>query len=113
MTCEGTGGRLEEFDSRLLEVEAKVSEFGKLQEGVSCLQSDLPSTKRLLSSYEQRSRLKGVPMKKDENLYSIIDAIGRKVNYICPKAQVNYISRVPVFNSSDKLIIVSLNRYVK
>ncbi|XP_047035820.1 uncharacterized protein LOC124641695 [Helicoverpa zea] len=119
ITCEGTSGRLDEFDTRLAEVELKASELGKLQETVNCLQADLARSKYELATYEQRSRLnnveiKGVPVRKDENLFSIIEAIGQKVNYTCPKSQVNYISRVPIFNSNEKLIIVSfLNRYVK
>lgn len=119
VTCEGTNGRLDDFDTRLAEMEAKALGFDKLQETVNYLQTDLAMVKRDLATYEQRSRLnnveiKGVPTRKDENLFSIIESIGRKVNYSCPKSQVNYVSRVPIFNSSEKLIIVSfLNRYVK
>ncbi|KAJ8728493.1 hypothetical protein PYW07_006189 [Mythimna separata] len=119
MTCESTNGKFEEIDSRLAEVEAKVSEFDKLQDTVSCLQSDLARVKFELSAHDQRSRLnnveiKGVPVKKDENLFCIIESIGRKVNYSCSKNHINYISRVPIFKSNEKLIIVSfLNRYVK
>lgn len=118
-TCDGTSGKLDELGTRLEEVESKVAELDKLQETVIGLQTDLARMKFDLSNYEQRSRLnnveiKGVPIKKDENLYSIIEAIGRKVHYSCAKTQVNYIARVPIFNSNEKLIIVSfLNRYVK
>ncbi|CAH1643145.1 unnamed protein product [Spodoptera littoralis] len=119
ISCERAGGRLDEFESRLTEVEEKVSKVDNLHETVNRLQTDLSSTKFLQSSNEQRSRLnnveiKGVPVKKDENLFSIFEAIGKRINYNCPKSQVNYISRVPIFNSNEKLIIVSfLNRYVK
>lgn len=118
-TCQGTSGKLDEFDARIAEVETKVSELEKMQVTINDLQTDLSKVKFELSSNDQRSRLnnveiKGVPVRKDENLFTIIEAIGRKVNYSCPKTLINYVSRVPIFNSSDKLIIVSfLNRYVK
>ncbi|KAF9416461.1 hypothetical protein HW555_006222 [Spodoptera exigua] len=114
-----SSGRLDEFDTRLNNLESKVSEFEKVQDTVLSLQSELASAKLELMSHDQRSRLnnveiKGVPLKKDENLFSIVEAIGRKIKYNCPKAQINYISRVPIHNSKEKLVIVSfLNRYVK
>ncbi|KAH9643581.1 hypothetical protein HF086_011362 [Spodoptera exigua] len=114
-----SSGRLDEFDTRLINLESKVSEFEKVQDTVLSLQSELASAKLELMSHDQRSRLnnveiKGVPLKKDENLFSIVEAIGRKIKYNCPKAQINYISRVPIHNSKEKLVIVSfLNRYVK
>lgn len=80
---------------------------------------DLDRMRFEFATQEQRSRLnnieiKAIPTKKGENLFAIIDAIGRKVNYSCQKSQINYISRVPIYNSNEKLIIVSfLNRYVK
>ncbi|XP_063894402.1 uncharacterized protein LOC135117900 [Helicoverpa armigera] len=118
-TCEGTSGKLEEFDLRIAEVENKVSEIDKMQETINDLQTELSRAKFEIASFDQRSRLnnieiKGVPIKKGENLFSIIDAIGRKVNYSCPKTLINYVSRVPIFNSNEKLIVVGfLNRYVK
>lgn len=72
-----------------------------------------------LSNFEQRSRLnnveiKGVPSKKDENLFQIAEAIGREIGYSFPKTQINYISRVPTYNSKEKAIVICfLNRYIK
>lgn len=118
-TCESTGAKLEEYGSRLSDLELKVTELEKFQESINCLQTDIAKIKFEFASQHQRSRLnnveiKGVPLKKDENLFSIFDSISRKINYNCPKTQINYISRVPIYNSSEKLIIVSfLNRYIK
>lgn len=118
-TCQGTNSRLDEFDMRISDAECKISELEKMQVTINNMQSDLSKVKFELSSNDQRSRLnnveiKGVPTRKDENLFSIIEAIGRKINYSCPKSLINYVSRVPIFNSNEKLIIVSfLNRYVK
>lgn len=118
-TCDCTAGKLEEYGTRLSVVESKINELEKLQDVVNNLQLDLTKVKSEVAAHDQRSRLnnveiKGIPIKKNENLFSILEAMGRKVNYVCPKAQVNYISRVPIFNSNEKLIIVSfLNKYVK
>lgn len=119
ITCDSYSGKLDDFNTRIVELETKASAFEQLHETVNALQDELTKTKLELSSHEQRSRMnnveiKRVPLKKDENLFSIVDSIGRKINYNCPKAQINYISRVPMHNSKDKLIIVSfLNRYIK
>ncbi|KAL4719363.1 hypothetical protein ACJJTC_019492 [Scirpophaga incertulas] len=68
---------------------------------------------------EQRSRLnnvevKGVPLKTGENLFSIAEALTKAVGYSFPKTQINYIARVPIHNSKEKLIIITfINRYIK
>ncbi|KAL4702319.1 hypothetical protein ACJJTC_006925 [Scirpophaga incertulas] len=68
---------------------------------------------------EQRSRLnnvevKGVPLKPGENLFSIAEALTKAVGYSFPKTQINYIVRVPIHNSKEKLIIITfINRYIK
>lgn len=118
-SCDYSSDKLDEFSSRLVPVKTKASELERLQETVNLLKADLLKTQLELASNEQRSRLnnveiKGVPLKKDENLFSIVDAISSKIKYSCPKTQINYISRVPIYNSKEKLIIVSfLNRYIK
>ncbi|CAK1551073.1 unnamed protein product, partial [Leptosia nina] len=117
--CAHSKERLEGLNNRLTELEAKSVNFDKALGTANSLHDDLAKVKYDLNAQEQRSRLnnveiKGVPLKKDENLFSILEAIGRKVNYTCPKSQVNYISRVPTYNSNEKLIVVSfLNRYIK
>ncbi|XP_047019680.1 uncharacterized protein LOC124646008 [Helicoverpa zea] len=114
-----SSSRLDDFDSRIGALEAKASQLGKLQDTVSSLQAEVASTKLELSSHDQRSRLnnveiKGIPLKKDENLFLVVDSICRKIKYSCDKTLINYISRVPIRKSKDKLLVVSfLNRYVK
>lgn len=118
-TCIYTSEKLDDLGGRLTGVENRVTNLEKLQDSVISLQNDLMKAKLELSAQEQRSRLnnveiKGVPIKKDENLFSIVEQLSRKVNCTVPKSQINYISRVPMHNSKEKLIIVSfMNRYVK
>lgn len=119
VSCEFNGKRLDDFSVKLASVETRVASLEQLQEAVGSLQSDVDLIKSELSASDQRSRLnnveiKGVPLKKDENLFAILEKISQKVNFTFPKTQVNYISRIPLFNTKDKSIVVSfLNRYIK
>ncbi|KAL4720002.1 hypothetical protein ACJJTC_002382 [Scirpophaga incertulas] len=72
-----------------------------------------------LDKTEQWARLnnveiKGVPSKKNENLFSILERMTKATDFAFSKLQVNYIARVPTHNSKNKHIVVSfINRYVK
>ncbi|KOB68632.1 Zinc finger DNA binding protein [Operophtera brumata] len=97
----------------------RVTSVEQLQATVVSLETDVSSLKSQLSASEQRSRLnnveiKGVPLKKDENLFSIVEVICKATNYSFPKTQINYLHRVPLHGSKEKAIVVSfINRYVK
>lgn len=118
-SCEFNGQRLDDLSVKLSDVDTRVLGLERLQESVCGLQSEIDMLKSELSANDQRSRLnnieiKGIPLKKDENLFNILDKISQKVNYAFPKTQINYISRIPLFNTKDKSIVVSfLNRYIK
>lgn len=118
-TCNYMNEKMDDLSARVTSVETRVAELERLNEAVNILQNEIKAINLQLSTCEQRSRLnnveiKGVPFKKDENLYKIVDAISRKVDFTLPKTQINYISRVPMHNSKEKLIIMSfINRYVK
>ncbi|KPJ07116.1 hypothetical protein RR48_07963 [Papilio machaon] len=106
IACDFSHAKVEEFNARLMDVESKVTQIGNTD--LSTLHAELAKAKQDLSAQEQRSRLnnveiKGIPLKKGENLFSVMDAIGRKIGYACPKSQINYISRVPMYNSNEKL----------
>lgn len=118
-SCDFPVNRLDGFAIKIAEVENRVSSVEQLQATVSSLVADISSLKFQLSASEQRTRLnnveiKGVPLKKDENLFSIVEAICKATNYSFPKAQINYLHRVPLHGSKEKAIVVSfINRYVK
>lgn len=118
-SCEFMGSRLEDFSNRIAEVESKVSRVDKMQESMNCLETTVADLKQQLSVADQRSRLnnveiKGVPLKKDENLFSVIEAISKELDVNLPKAHIDYLYRVPLHGSKEKAIIVSFtNRYVK
>jgi prefoldin subunit 5 len=106
-------------DELRIKADAAVNKVSKLDKRVESMDSVLTEMQSKLSHFDQRSRLnnleiKGVPIKKDENLFKIIETIGEKVGYSFPRTQINYLSRVPIYNSKEKSIVVSfLNRYIK
>ncbi|XP_063634540.1 uncharacterized protein LOC134805172 [Cydia splendana] len=83
------------------------------------LSQEVSSLKSELASRDQWQRLnnveiKGVPLKKNENLFLILDNICGVVGFPIDKNSINYISRVPAQNSNEKCIIVGfINRYIK
>lgn len=119
VSCDFMGTRLDNFSSKMAEVESRVSKIENMQLSVDSLEKDVAELKVQLSAADQRSRLnnveiKGVPVRKDENLFSIVEAISKEANVNFPRTQINYLYRVPVHGSKDKAIIVSFtNRYVK
>lgn len=118
-SCEYSCAKVDDFGVRLSKLEQKIPALERMLDVVNSTQNAVADLKKELGDREQWSRLnnvevKGVPLRKDENLFSIINALSKKVGYEFPKSQINYISRVPTFNSKEKSIVVSfLNRYVK
>lgn len=118
-SCEFTSSKVDEFQNRLLEMERKFPDIVQLQERLSQADDELIRLRGELQARDQLGRLnnveiKGVPLKRNENLYTIIDTLGKTVGYEVAKSQINYIARVPIPNTKDKSIVVSfLNRYTK
>lgn len=115
----GLTKKMQEYDSKLENMDSRVTSI----EAVSCdmvsLKSQVQSHHRNEMSRDQWSRLnnveiKGVPMRKMENLFDLIDKIGTCLKYKITKNQINFVSRIPNHNNKEKSIVVGfLNRYVK
>lgn len=118
-SCEFTDGRLDDCFSRLTEVEKKLPELEAVHDRVQLLSNEVCSLRSELARNDQGLRvnnveIRGVPLRKDENLFSIMDKIGTVVGYQVDKTFINYIARVPIFDSREKSIVVSFtNRYIK
>ncbi|XP_022831003.1 uncharacterized protein LOC111359637 [Spodoptera litura] len=116
---EFDGCRLDEFSAKLAGIESRVVKLENLEESLLSLQTDVDTIKSESAMSDQRSRLnnveiKGIPQRKDENLFTILDRISQRVNFPVLQNQINFITRIPVFGGKDKPIIVSfLNRYIK
>lgn len=110
---------VDDLNGKVLKIEKEVQNFQKTMEEVSSLRHRVESLEQIVRDNEQRSRLnnieiKGVPYSKSEDLYTILNQIGKKIDCNIAKEQINYIARVPMRGSTDKSIIVSLNnRYLK
>lgn len=118
-SCEFNSAELKDFSERLSSVESKLPDVMRIQDTVKATHEAISVVKHDFSAKEQWARLnnieiKGVPLKKGENLFTIVDTISKVINYTVPKTQINYISRIPVHNSKEKSIIVCfINRYIK
>jgi hypothetical protein len=122
-SCEFNSGKLDECASRLQQVEIKLPELesinNTLNDKINAMGLQLSHLKNELISRDQWLRLnnveiKGVPLKKNENLFTIMDSLCQVVGYPVHRTSINYISRIPVHNSKEKSIIVSFaNRYIK
>ncbi|CAG9137815.1 unnamed protein product [Plutella xylostella] len=83
------------------------------------LQSSVDSLQLEQNDKDQWSRLnnveiKGVPIKNNENLFKIVESLGEHIGLPVLKSQINFVTRVPAYNSKEKSILIGfLNRYTK
>lgn len=118
-TCEFTSNRIDEFSTKLKGLGDRVSVLETAINETQAASTSLESIKSQFYNQDQWTRMnnveiKGVPMKNNENLFIVIDKLGEYISYQVPKTQINYISRIPTYNSKDKTILLSfVNRYVK
>lgn len=111
--------KLDDFSTQMADIQKRITKFEKLNQKVFSLEADIITLKSNLSDLDQRSRLnnveiKGVPIKKGENLFSIVESISKATGTSFCRTQVNFLHRSPLHGTNDKSIIVSfLNRYVK
>ncbi|KOB68423.1 Zinc finger DNA binding protein, partial [Operophtera brumata] len=106
-SCDFMNGRLDDFTTRVADMENRVIGMEQFQDTVASLEM---SKEPDLNNVE----IKGIPLKKDENLFSIVEAISKATSYSFPEAQINYLHRVPLHGSKEKAIVVSfINRYIK
>ncbi|CAG9138050.1 unnamed protein product [Plutella xylostella] len=118
-SCEFPSRKIEDFELKLVGVNDRLSSLEETSEVANCTQSVVDALQQELNEKEQWSRLnnveiKGIPTKNNENLFDIVDALGKHLTLPIPKTQINFISRVPVYNSKDKSILLRfVNRYAK
>lgn len=116
---EFISNKLDEFSKQMSDIQKRMKKFDKLDQKVHSLEADVLTLKSNLSDQDQRSRLnnveiKGVPLKKGENLFSIVESICKTTGTGFCKSQINFLHRSPLHGTNEKSIIVSfLNRYVK
>lgn len=118
-SCEFNSAKIDEFENKLKRVEVMSSELQGVNDCLNSTTKDVAALMQDNARREQWARLnnveiKGVPIKKDENLFSILENLSKAIGYQLPKTQINYVARVPTHNPKSKHIIVSfINRYIK
>lgn len=118
-SSEFNSANIRDHADKIVTIESEVYNLKAIPDALQATRNELERVRLELEAKERSSRLnnvevKGVPTRKTENLFEIADCIGKAVGYTFPKSQINYISRVPMRDSNEKLIIMSFNnRYVK
>lgn len=118
-SCEFMSNRIDEFSSKLKNLDDRVLTLEAARVEVQAAITSVDSVKAQFYNQDQWTRMnnveiRGIPMKKDENLFKVIEKLGDYIGYQVSKTLINYISRIPTFNSKDKSILLSfVNRYVK
>lgn len=109
-----------ELSATVKSLETRISEVEEHTNLINSLKLDLDKFKDDHQNKEQWARannveVKGIPLKKTENLYNIIEQISNVIKCPIRKEDINYIARVPNPQSdTQKSIIVALNnRYKK
>ncbi|CAG5006138.1 unnamed protein product [Parnassius apollo] len=118
-SCEYNSSSLKSFQDQVSSLERGVSQIEKIQNSLAVANKEIANLKSVIETKEQWSRLsnvevKGIPLKPNENLFVIAKSLGKEVGYEFQKSQINYTSRVPMFNTKEKTIIINfINRYIK
>ncbi|CAG9134856.1 unnamed protein product [Plutella xylostella] len=118
-SCSFMSSQLDDFVGKLKLVDERVQALEATKVELASTKEQLLIIQRNLQARDQWSRannveIKGVPMRKSENLFQLVGAIGAHVKCSIPVTQINYVSRLPTFNSNEKSILVSfVNRYAK
>lgn len=113
-----TSGKLDDYEVKFAKVDSKIGEISNLQVVVTSTQNAVTGLKGEVEAMEQWSRLsnveiRGVPFKKDENLFMVVENIGKVTGYQIQRSQLNYVSRVPTFSKDKNIVVSFINRYVK
>lgn len=111
--------KIDSIADRLDGLASRISALETVKDELDTVKASVDSLRQDYINKDQWSRLnnveiKGVPMKASENLFTIIEELGKQVGCNIPKPQINYVSRIPIHNSKTKSILLSfVNRYVK
>ncbi|CAG9133616.1 unnamed protein product [Plutella xylostella] len=118
-SCEFACHKVDEFEAKLSGVCDQLASLEAAKATITALQSAVDSLQHEHNEKDQWSRLnnveiKGVPMKNNENLFKIVESLSGHVGFPIEKSQINFVTRVPVYNSKEKSILIGfVNRYAK
>lgn len=108
------------FSDKVNTLESRINKVEKVAYQVPLLQTEMERLNREIQDRDQWARannveIRGIPQKKNENLYEIAQKIGDLCKFGIKKEEINYIARIPTrVPNAEKSIIVAFNsRYTK
>lgn len=106
-------GTVQDLDSRVSGVEKVALEIPALQAEIARIHRELEERSQWARA--NNVEIRGIPQKKNENLYEIAQNISRICDFPIKKEEINYIARIPtrVPNAEKPIIIAFNNRYTK
>ncbi|KAL0849998.1 hypothetical protein ABMA28_011909 [Loxostege sticticalis] len=107
--------KLADFEERIYTLENKPqpnSEYPQLQDEITKLTNELTAKDQMLRL--NNIEIKGIPVKKNENLYEVVCKIGDLLGQHIDKTDINFVTRARSTTQASKPIIVGfLVRYKK
>lgn len=108
------------FTDKMQTIEAKIEVLNKSSDEIPVLRAEITRLNQEIQDRDQWARannveVRGIPLRKNENLYEIIQQIGRLCEFPCNKESINYIARIPTraINSEKPIIVAFNSRYLK
>lgn len=110
-----------DITARTVEVEKRVSALEDISTGADSypqLQAKLTQLTAELAAKEQRERvnnieIRGVPVKKSENLFQLVEKIGEAIGHPVLPSQINFVTRSRSAAEVKPIIVGFLCRYTK
>ncbi|CAH2103253.1 unnamed protein product [Euphydryas editha] len=117
---ESTHEIINNFASTLQALDTRVNNIELAAKDIPALKAQVAKIQRDLEEKDQWARannveIRGIPQKKNENLYEIAQKIGQISDFPINKVDINYIARIPtrVPNAEKPIVIAFNNRYIK
>lgn len=108
------------FDTKLANLDSRLCNVERVQDHVGDIQARLDVLEQNANEKDQWARMNNIEIRglteaKNENLFSVLEALGSKINYKTTKEQINFITRIPshVTDKPKPVIVCFNNRYVK
>lgn len=105
--------KVKNLEKRIVDVELVAGEVPSLRSEVGRLTQEM----HIRDQWNRANNveIRGIPYKKNENLYDIVEKIGSVSGQTVSKKDINYLARIPTRTPNvDKPIVVAFNcRYVK
>ncbi|CAH2105765.1 unnamed protein product [Euphydryas editha] len=106
-SCEFNSAKIDEFENKLTRVEVMSSELQGVNDRLNSTTKDIvmvlmqDNTRREQWARLNNVEIKGVPIKKDENLFFILENLSKAIGYRFPKTQINYVARMSSWPLQD------------